>query len=236
MRDKTTFHFKQFRVRHDRCAMKVGTDGVLLGAWADVAGARRILDIGAGTGLISLMLAQRTAGEVFIDGVEIEAQDAHQATENIAASPWKERIRILQVAVQEFFSEHTYDLIVSNPPYFVNSLRPPGREREQARHTSSLNFNDLLSAVQQHLSANGKFNVILPYQEGLDFIGLAASRLFYCTRRFSFRSKKVKPVERWLLEFSRRMAPCEQGEIILYDDHNCWSGQYRDLTREFYLK
>lgn len=127
------FSFKQFTVYHDRCAMKVGTDGVLLGAWADVVSARNILDIGTGTGLISLMMAQRCNAR--IRAVDIDADAVEQARGNVAASPWQDRIEVELQDICHFTSETLFDVIVSNPPYFTDSLKCPGKQRNIARHT-----------------------------------------------------------------------------------------------------
>lgn len=232
----THFQFKQFTVHHDRCTMKVGTDGVLLGAWANIENAQSILDIGTGSAVIALMLAQRSSPETHIDAVEVEKQDAMQAEENVAASPWPKKIHIHHASIQQFAPEKKYDAIISNPPYFINSQQPPDARRLQARHTISLSFQDLLLAVKRLLHAHGTFSIILPYTEGLHFIELAHSYSLYCSRQWSFKTREEKPVERWLLEFSYTVSLAEKGEIILYDTTNEWSPSYRELTRDFYLK
>lgn len=148
------FTFKQFFVAHDRCAMKVGTDGILLGAWAPVAGVKRILDIGTGSGLVALMLAQRTEEHVTIDAVELDAQAAEQASENAAESPWADRIRVQCADVLVWAPEQTarYDLIVSNPPYYAPGVECGTPEREQARYTSSLDHIALLTSAAELIS------------------------------------------------------------------------------------
>jgi tRNA1Val (adenine37-N6)-methyltransferase len=230
------FHFKQFSIRHDNTTMKVGTDGVLLGAWVNPGDAKYILDIGTGSGVIALMLAQRTAADVIIDAVEVERQDAEQAEENIALSPWPAKILVHQGPVQQYSPGRQYDLIVSNPPYFVNSLEPPNQRRIEARHTLLLSHEDLLLSTTRLLSQNGRFSVILPYNEGLHFIERAKFYNLCCTRQWSFRTRREKPIERWLLEFSFLYRSTEQGEILLYNEGNDWSQEYRDMTRNFYLK
>ena len=154
------FQFKQFTIRHDRCAMKVGTDGVLLGAWANAKGKQRILDIGTGSGLIALMLAQRT--DAMITGIEIDPASATQAQENAAASPWADRLQIVATDIAGYTSYQAFDLIVSNPPFFNEMLLPPGAARSQARHTQALTFEALLFHVQRLLSPEGSFCAILP--------------------------------------------------------------------------
>jgi tRNA1Val (adenine37-N6)-methyltransferase len=238
MKRKTHFQFKQFEVQHDRSTMKVGTDAVLLGAWAHVANASRILDIGTGSGIIALMAAQRTPPITQIDAVEIEGQDAAQAAENFSASPWSERLHIHVTPIQEFTPQLSslYDVIVSNPPYFINSQEPPNKRRHEARHTVTLDHATLLAAAGRLLHPQGAFNVVLPYTEGLQFIDLAKQQDFFCCRQYSFRTREGKPIERWLLEFSRKKKETETGEILLYKEKLEWSDSYVKLTRDFYLK
>lgn len=239
MKRKTHFQFKQFEVQHDRSTMKVGTDAVLLGAWAHVANASRILDIGSGSGIIALMAAQRTPPTTRIDAVEIEEQDAAQAAENFSASPWGDRLHVYVSAIQEFTPPRPpslYDVIVTNPPYFINSQEPPSKRRHEARHTVTLDHGDLLAAAGHLLLPQGTFNVVLPYTEGLQFITLAQQHGFFCSRQYSFRTREGKPIERWLLEFSRTERDIESGEILLYKEKEEWSDSYMALTRDFYLK
>jgi len=230
------FHFKKFSVRHDRSGMKIGTDGALLGAWTDVRQATQILDIGTGTGVIALMLAQRASESVTIDAVEIDYQASADAEENIAASPWHDRIHLHHSAIQDFHTTTKFDLIVSNPPYFQKSYKPPTAQREIARHTEELTFDEILSIAEKLLAANGRLNLILPYTEGLLFIDLANHKGLHCTRKWIFRTRDNKPVERFLLEFRWDKKPLDEGEILLYSAGEEWSGGYKDLMQEFYLK
>jgi tRNA1Val (adenine37-N6)-methyltransferase len=231
------FHFKHFSVRHDVAAMKVGTDGVLLGAWAAIDTAHYILDIGTGSGVIALMLAQRSTPDVVIDAIELEATEAELARENVDSSPWPAKVNVYTSAIQDFRPGMKYDAIVSNPPYFIQSQESPDLRRTQSRHTVTLSYPQLLDAVEALLTEGGTFHTILPYTEGLQFITLAADRGLRCTRQWSFRTRKEKPIERWLLEFSRTTADTtpEAGEILLYDQGTDWSDYYRKLTTEFYL-
>lgn len=230
------FHFKKFSVRHDRSGMKVGTDGVLLGAWVDVRQATQILDIGTGTGVIALMLAQRASDAVTIDAVEIDDAAYEDAQENIAASPWHDRVHLHHTAIQQFNPSTKFDLIVSNPPYFQKSYKPPTVQRETARHTEQLTFDEILSIAEKLLTQKGKLNLILPYTEGLQFIALAEHKGLHCSRKWIFRTRENKPVERFLLEFSWDKKEPEEGEILLYSSGEEWSSSYKELTREFYLK
>ncbi len=230
------FHFKKFSVRHDRSGMKVGTDGVLLGAWVDVKQATRILDIGTGTGVIAIILAQRTVADVKIEAIEIDQHAVEDATENFTSSPWQERLTLHPVSVQDFTTSTLFDLIVSNPPYFVGSYKPPNAKRILARHTENLSFQYLLASVKKLLSEKGKFNVVLPYTEGNQFIALAEENDLHCSRKWSFRTRKEKLIERLLLEFSRIKSNPQEGEILLYSKNEEWSADYQNLTRDFYLK
>lgn len=155
------FQFKQFTVRHDKCAMKVGTDGVLLGAWAPVQNAKYILDVGAGSGLISLQLAQRNPW-ASITSIEIDPAAAAQAKENIQSSPWSDRMEVICSDFRDYHAENKFDLIVSNPPYFVDALKCPDNQRCMARHTSELNYELLFGHSTHLLSEQGIISVIIP--------------------------------------------------------------------------
>jgi len=231
------FRFKQFTIHHDRCTMKVGTDAVLLGAWASVGQQTSILDIGTGSGVIALMLAQRTLPSARIDAVEVEGEDAAQARDNVSQSPWASKVVVHHLPVQQFNPGKLYNVIVSNPPYFINSQQPPDQRRIHARHTVLLDFDELIETVVRLLSPAGTFSTILPYTEGLDFINRAQGRL-HCTRRWTFRGRTEKPVERLLLEFAKQPAPTEEGGLVLYSDSDKqeWSDAYKALTQAFYLK
>jgi tRNA1Val (adenine37-N6)-methyltransferase len=218
--------------------MKVGTDAVLLGAWVNIHHAQTLLDIGTGSGVIALMLAQRTAHQpvAWIDAVELEAADAAQARDNAAQAPWTSRIHVHHTAIQQFQPAKTYELIVTNPPFFNNSLMPPGTRRGQTRHTTTLDHQSLVREVIRLLSPRGTFNVILPVVEGNLFIALAHQAGLHTTRQYAFRTRQEKPVERWLLEFAKLPAPIEEGEILLYGRGYEWTDPYRKLTEAFYLK
>lgn len=230
------FHFKKFSVTHRRSSMKVGTDGVLLGAWVNVTHANSILDIGTGTGVIALMLAQRTSSPVQIDAVEINPDACADAQENFSQSPWADRLHLYTQAIQTFAPDKTYDLIVSNPPYFINSYKPPDLQRTTARHTEQLTFEELISITLRLLRAGGRLAVVFPVTEGNIFEKLAQKNDLYCIRKWSFRTRSNKPVERLLLEFSKDNRPCETGEILLYESGENWSVGYRNLMKDFYLR
>jgi tRNA1Val (adenine37-N6)-methyltransferase len=235
---KDQFRFRQFTVRQDRCLMKVGTDGVLLGAWADVSGAEAILDIGAGTGLIALMVAQR-APDARVDAVELDPDSAVQASENAAASPWAGRVRVFSGSIQDFAAQATgrYDCILSNPPFFSAALRSPHKGRNQVRHDDSLPFSDLLRAVDRLLSDGGHFCVILPYAESKAFEALALRFHLFLTRIQQVASRPGKPVERVMMQLERHARPLRREPVLLlhHDGSNERSEAYRELTSGFYL-
>jgi len=178
------FRFKQFAVRQDRCPMKVGTDGVLLGAWAEVRpGDRRMLDVGTGTGLIALMLAQRSAA--WITAVDIDVECATQAAENFAASPWADRLDAVSVAVQRYDPVEKFDLIVSNPPYYVDSLLSPDEGRNTARHAAGLPFGELAAAVVRLLSPGGRLRWCCRPSRCSDSVRrLSGGSILFAGRRF----------------------------------------------------
>lgn len=232
------FHFKQFSLAQDRCIMKVGTDGVLLGAWTDVSGATNILDIGTGTGLIAIMLAQRTKNAM-IDAVEIDEIACRQASENMLASPWSDRLVAINEPIQEFAKNTSkqYDLIVSNPPFFSGGTFSDNLNRNEVRHTIKLPNGDLLSAVRSLLSENGKFCVILPTLEGLRFKERAQNYRLFCTKMTEVKPKQNKPVERILLQFEKKPQHLEKSDLIIqFDSRNHYTEDYIALTGEFYLK
>jgi tRNA1Val (adenine37-N6)-methyltransferase len=236
MKSKSHFHFKNFSVAHARSTMKVGTDAVLLGAWANVNNAKHVLDIGTGNGTIALMLAQRTTEITVIDAVEIEEIDFVQAQENFIQSPWAHRIHVHHYSIQDYYPGKLYDVVVSNPPYFNKSQKPPDGKRSQTRHTITLSYDELLVAAIRLLTDVGSFNVILPYAEGLQFMELAKRYGLFCLRQFSFQTREHKPIERWLLEYSKKSGSVQTGEILLYKEGDDWSDSYRMLTKDFYLK
>lgn len=234
------FYFKQFALQQDRCAMKIGTDGILLGAWADTRGVHRILDIGTGSGLIAIMLAQRTK-EALIDAVEIDADACSQAQKNMKSSPWSERLRAFPMAIQDFrLSADTkdgYDLVISNPPFFSGGTFSFNQDRTSVRHTIKLPHNDLLGAVRKLLHSQGRFCTILPLIEGLRFQELAESYHLYCTKITEVRPKADKPIERLLMQFEKEQRTIARGELVLRgEDGQTMTPAYTSLTEAFYYK
>lgn len=234
------FYFKQFALEQDQCAMKIGTDGVLLGAWAEVSDVAKILDIGTGTGLIAIMLAQREA-KAMIDGIELDEKACQQAAENMKNSPWDDRLLAIASSIQAYAkSTHTtYDLIVSNPPFFVagSGTISGDEKRNHARHNTHLSTADLLESVATLLSAKGKFCVVLPLLEGLAFRDAALTYGFYCSRMLEIKPRPNKAVNRLLLQIERveKKMKLESLSIRVLDT-NEYSEAYIALTKDFYLK
>ncbi len=209
--------------------MKVGTDAVVLGAWVNVDDANSILDIGTGCGVIALMLAQRT--NAFVDAVEIDQTSADQAAENFNNSPFAGRLRIHNVPVQDF--EGSYDLIVSNPPFFNNSLLPPATARQRARHTTSLSHEELVASATRLLAPGGRFAVIVPNASD-ELVEAAGRSGLHCCRMALVYPKQGK-LERWLLEFSWAGHKHDTETLVLTEDGQKRTKQYAALAGEFYL-
>ena len=228
------FRFKQFAVEQEDVAMKVGTDGVLLGAWAACDGAKRILDIGTGTGLIALMLAQRNA-EAQIHAVEIDETATRRARANFDISPWTERLEVEQTAVQHYSPSEKFDIIISNPPYFIDSLQCPDAKRTTARHTQDLTFEELNRAVCRLLAEDGKFALILPVNEFEKYLSLTQLHL---VRRCDVHPTTGAAVKRVMAEFAKSKTATLTLENITIEQERRgdYTDEYRALTKEFYLK
>lgn len=213
--------------------MKVGTDGVLLGAWVRPESAARILDIGTGTGLIALMLAQRCGGE--IDAIDIDTDSCMQAKENVQSSPWPDRVRVIHASLQEYRPGYRYDLIVSNPPYFIDSFAASDEARNRARQASaSLSYDELLHGVIRLLHLTGRFCVILPSKEGQLFLEKAAQNGLFCNHITQVLTREGKEAKRVLMEFSRNEAELREDEIVLRNEDLSFTDAYKELTRDYY--
>lgn len=231
------FRFKQFTVHHDRCAMKVGMDGSLLGAWAGAnATPHQILDIGTGTGLIALMLAQRFP-HAHIDAIDIQETCLGQAEENVQASPFGDRIHLHKSPLQEWKSEVLYDLIVCNPPFFKNSSRSGLDERDKARHDDHLPFSELVNNAAGLLAEGGIFAVVIPQDRAAEFAEIASSCTLYLARNVGVRGRKGGLIKRRLLEYSNipHFSPLE-GDMAVEADVKVWTDEYASLLKDFYLK
>lgn len=230
------FKFKKFTVWHDKCAMKVGTDGVLLGAWVDVEGCKNILDVGTGTGLIALMMAQRST--VRIDAIDIDKDACQQATENIMASPFTSFIHVHHQSFDDYIktTEGIYDLIVSNPPFFVDSLKCPDNQRNTARHTDSLSLEKLIEGCLCLLTSEGRIALILPSDREEELIRIAAEKQLSILRKTDIIPTPNTLPKRLLVELS----PCQlytfsSTILTIETSRHHYTPEYKALTQEYYL-
>ena len=232
------FQFKQFTIQQDKCAMKVGTDGVLLGAWAPVVNPFSILDIGAGTGLIALMLAQRSNAEQ-IDAIEIDDDAYEQAVENFEESPWGDRLFCYHAGLDEFVEEmedEEYDIIVSNPPFYTENYSSGNEQRDKARFTESLPFEELIEAAALLLSENGIFSVIIPFKEEEKFKAIAAEFGLYPAKITRVKGTPETEIKRSLLAFIRQQTETKIDELVIETARHQYTPEYTALTKDFYLK
>lgn len=230
------FNFKHFTIYQDKSAFKVGTDGVLLGAYADVTGVKRILDIGSGTGLISIMLAQRSDAE--ITAIEPDNESYIQTSENVSRCDWHERITVEHTDLQNFKPvQGKFDLIITNPPFFADSLKSPDLRKSFARHNESLTSEGILDGVSKLMEDEGRLQLILPFVEGNVFIAEAHKYRLYCNNILKIRPLPSSEIRRLILTFSRNQKkPVERFLTIEYGKRYEFSEEYKNLTKEFYLK
>lgn len=232
------FLFKKFNVNQDRCAMKIGTDGVLLGAWTPVNQQPfSVLDIGAGTGVVSLMLAQRSFAEL-IDAVEIDDDAYMQCTENFENSIWNDRLFCYHASLEQFTDEidDKYDLIVSNPPFYSEDYKSKNSSRDLARFSDSLPFEHLIGSVSKLLSETGLFSTIIPYKEEENFITLASKSKLFPIRILRVKGNPTSEIKRSLIIFSISKSKTEINELIIETERHQYTKDYIDLTKDFYLK
>jgi tRNA1Val (adenine37-N6)-methyltransferase len=229
------FIFKQFTIYQDRSAFKVGTDGVLLGASAALDGVKRILDIGSGTGLITLMVAQRSGAEIV--AIEPDAGSYMQCCENVERSGWKARIKVENLTLQDFRSVELFDLVITNPPFFSDSLRNTDPRKSASRHNDLLTGAELLAGVSRLLSEDGKLQLILPYVEGTVMIAEAHKYNFFCNNILKIRPLPGSPVRRIILTFSRKqLRVTERFLTIEHGKRHNFTEEFMDLTKDYYLK
>lgn len=228
------FQFKQFTVWHDKCAMKVGTDGVLLGAWTSVQNARCVLDIGTGTGLVALMLAQRSQSA--ITALEIDPQAAVQATENINRSPWQDRVEVVVADFKQYRPHTKFDVIVSNPPYFVDSMKCPDNQRSIARHNNDLTYDDLLRGVSVLLSPDGAFTLVIPTDAADRVKDIAQTYCLYPAQQLDVITKPGGTPKRTLITFTFTQQECRTEELLTEVARHHYSDAYAALTKEYYMK
>ncbi|MDU1890045.1 MAG: methyltransferase [Dysgonomonas sp.] len=231
------FRFKQFTVYHDKCAMKVGTDGVLLGIWANTEDARTCLDIGTGTGLISLMLAQKK-NNLQIKSIDIDADAIIQAKENISASPFSKQIECKLISLQDYDKEciKKYDLIVSNPPFFNDSLKSPDHQRTLARHTDSLTIDELVKISAKLLSENGKLSLIYPAEYRDTIINIANKNQLSVAKITNVFPTPTASVKRILIELSKKGVSMHEDNLVIEIERHVYSDEFRELAKDFYLK
>lgn len=238
---ESTFRFKQFEIKQDKTAMKVGTDGVLIGAWANVKDAKTILDIGCGTGLIALMAAQRSP-EARISAIEIDEAAYLQAKENIESSKWKNRVSLIHSSLQEFSKSQMgkFDLIISNPPYFSNAFKPEGTARAKARHTDTLSFDEFFFHSAALLEDRGSICIIIPAANSLDIKNEASRQMLSLKRLCRVYPNPDKPEKRQMMEFVKQeiktQETIEEELVVESNGRHQYSNEYKQLTKDFYLK
>jgi len=231
-----TFRFKQFDIRQDNTAMKIGTDGTLLGAWVDVSNAKNILDIGTGTGVIGLMTAQRNL-TANIKAIEINEDALIDASFNIKKSPWNNRVELIHSSLQEYTTPLKFDVIVSNPPFFEKSLKSNSANRNNARHTDSLHYTDILKFAQSHLTADGVLALILPIENAEKCIEVASEFNLHLKRKCWIKPVPKKPSHRIAFELTNtKLEKFEESELIVETGkRHDYSKEYIALTNAFYI-
>ncbi len=235
---KNPFRFKEFEIHQDKCAMKIGTDAVLLGAWASIEhNPYSILDVGAGTGVLALMMAQRSRGEI-IDAIEIDDEAYEQCVENFEHSPWSDRLFCYHASLEEYVEEieEKYDLIISNPPFYSDTYKSDNQQRDLARFTDAMPFRKLIESVSKLLSKDGLFSVVIPYSEEKDIIVLASKEHLFPNRILRVKGTPSSEIKRSLIEFSFIEKEAEISQLVIETSRHDYTEAYIDLTKDFYLK
>ncbi len=231
----STFHFKQFSVQNKKSAMKVNTDSVLLGAWAEIPeGAKIGLDIGSGTGILALMITQRNP-KIEMTGIEIEKNAFEESKINFKNSPYRKRLEAVNLPLQEFTPNQPIDLIISNPPYFINDLKNRDNNKSQARHTTSLTFMELIEFAKSNLSDKGLFSVILPKKESEIFLSLCRDKELHLTTIAFIKPNPSKIVNRVMMSYGHEKVVVKQQEFCVYESQGVYSQEHKKLTKDFYL-
>ncbi len=229
----TQFTFKQFTIHQDQTTMKVTTDACILGAYTDVNGVKTILDIGTGTGLLALMLSQRS--EAKIDAVEIHESAYNQAVANVNVSIFTDKISVHNTSIQNFMTINSYDLIISNPPFFQNHLKSEAVSRNNSLHTDTLSFEDLLSSVLRLLFPNGTFVVLLPMYESSIFEQLAILQELYPQKKLTIRHRKGSKILRIITTFGRIKKEIINEELIIKNPDESYTPDFQALLKDYYL-
>ncbi len=234
----TYFQFKEFKIEQDKAAMKVGTDGVLLGAWADTNKIKTALDIGTGTGLIALMIAQRNPNAEII-AIDIDENACQQAFDNFRASPWADRLTVHHLSLSRFAELHQtkFDLIVSNPPFFINSLKSDNNSRSAARHNDSLPYSELLKISSSLNTEDGRFSIIVPHEFENELMSKNMNYHYNLIRGMRVQGNINKPTVRSLLEFGKNYGGSYVFDTLIIEEErrHAYSDKYKALTRDFYL-
>ncbi len=231
-----SFAFKKFNIKQDKCAMKVGTDAVLLGAWVNPNGSKRILDIGTGTGVISLMLAQKSGAG--ITAIDIDKDSTEQARCNVEESAFKHQVAVKHLSFQDLVKccEEKFDLIVTNPPYFIDSSKNQTDNRITARHTDQLPFEDLINGVKRILEQKGKFCLILPKNEAAIFRKMAEAKGLYLSKLLRIRTRPEKDSEkRHIMQFEFKESEFSESTLVIEQDVRNYTEEYKALTKDYYL-
>ena len=228
------FRFKQFSIAQDKCAMKVGTDGTLLGAWVKANNPQHVLDIGTGTGLIAMMMAQRFKN-ANIKALEIDIDASQQAAENFQNTKWRNRLFLEHISFQEFQHTASFDLIVSNPPYFENNLKNRDKKRTKARHTDSLSFESLIKGSAKLLSKNGSIAIIIPSRIKYNIEEIAKNYQLHLNRLCWVKGNDRTTIKRALLQFSFWEHPLDEKTLVVEKERHVYTDKYTELCKDFYL-
>jgi len=230
------FRFKQFSVADNRCGQKVGTDSILLGCWANAFNLSEVLDVGTGSGLLALMLAQRFSNAA-ITAIEIDQSACEQARQNFEASPWANRLSAQHVDARTYTSANSFDLIVCNPPFFKASIKPSSDSRATARHNEQLSFDELMKLAATLLNQQGRFCVVLPFDRASEFVNVAAGHRLHLVRRCDVRPTPSSEPKRSLLAFGRQNPKTSDvGELVLEETRHQYTPDYVELAKDFLLK
>ncbi|APY10605.1 tRNA (adenine-N(6)-)-methyltransferase [Seonamhaeicola sp. S2-3] len=232
------FQFKEFQVNQDKCAMKIGTDSVLLGAWTSINhNPFNILDIGAGTGILSLMMAQRSKAQQ-IEAIEIDDNAFEQCAENFENSPWNDRLFCFHASLLEYIEavDEKFDLIICNPPFYSENYKTNDKSRDLARFSDAMPMEHIIFAVISFLSKKGKFSIVLPFKEENKYIEEASLIKLFPNRILRIKGNPNSEIKRSLIEFSFRESEIKTNELVIETERHQYTQEYIDLTKDFYLK